>query len=102
MIIVYPDDIATLVTLDNLIGECLVEILVVFPGMIFVCLALGMVGHLVMKDGPKDGFAVVDVVSIEIAVANVDGQGFVFGFQLLGYLLLCDLFELIGWEADSS
>ena len=44
----------------------------------------------------------MDIVSFKIAVANVDGQRLVLRFRLLSNLLLCALFKLIGWKADSA
>lgn len=81
MVVVDPDDITTLPILDNLVCKCLVDVNVKLPRVIFVCLALGIVGYLVMKDWPQDLLAKVAIMAVKVLVGAEDGQHVVLGSE---------------------
>ena len=68
MVVVNPNDVATLVVCNNLVGKVLVDISVKLPRVVFVRLTLWMIRNLIMEDWPEDSFAVVSVVSVDITI----------------------------------
>ena len=103
MVIVNPDNITSLPVLDNLVGKGLVHVDVVLPRVILVCLALGVVGDLVMEDGPEDVLAEVGVVSVEILVRAENCQHVVLSSQnILNILLLRGTLKSISRHAKST
>jgi hypothetical protein len=93
MIVMNPDDIATFVTFDNLVRESLVEMFIIYPRMVFISLAFGVIRNLVVENWPENGLAIVNVVAVQVAIADIDSQCVVFGFQLLMDLVLCGSIE---------
>lgn len=103
MVIVNPDDIAALVIAHNLVGKGLVDLDIVDPGVVLVRLALGIVGNLVVEDGPENLFAKVTVVTIEITVLADDGETVKLRRQtVLNVLQTLRVLEGVGWHAQRA
>ena len=84
MIIMDPNDVPSLPILGDTFSKGFVDFVIVDPRVIFVSFALGIVGDLIVENGPKDGLAVVAVVSVKVAVRDIDGQRVVFILKFLG------------------
>src|ERR1044071_6685061 len=93
MVVVDPDHIAPLPVLNNLIGKGLVDVDIVFPRVVLVRFALGVVGDLVVEHRPEDLLAEVRVVAVKVLIGAKDTQHVVFGGKpVLDVLkLLCAL-----------
>ena len=102
VVIVHPDDVATLVVLDNCVSERLVYLDVKHPRVIEESFTLGVVGNNIVEDRPKNGLAKVCIVAIEILVAGKDSQSVMFLFQLVVNLHLLVLVDAVGREADQT
>lgn len=98
-----PDAISTLPVFDNLIRKCLVDFHIIHPGVIFVCLALWVIGDLIMENGPKNLFAVMSVVCIKITILAEHRQRVVFCSEtVLDILLLLGILQSVSWHTQCS
>ena len=74
MVIVDPYHVSPFPVFGNLASKSLVDPDVISPGMVLQCLALRVVGHLIMKDEPQDLFTEAPIVSFEVLVRAEYGQ----------------------------
>ncbi|GKT63004.1 LOW QUALITY PROTEIN: hypothetical protein ColTof3_10343 [Colletotrichum tofieldiae] len=103
VVVVHPDDVAAFPVLDNLVGEGLVDVDVVLPRVVLEGLALGVVGDLVVEDGPQDLLAKVGVVAVKVLVGGEDGEHVMLGGEpVLDVLLLLRALEGVGGHAEGA
>jgi len=71
MVIMYPNKIAWLVSFHDLVSNCLVDINIVTPRMLFIGFRRGDIWNLAMESRPQKLLAVSLIVSFSRSIGNV-------------------------------
>jgi hypothetical protein len=102
MVVVHPDDVSTLVVLYDAVCERLANFHVKAPRVVKEGLALGVVRDNVVEDWPKDGLAVVCIVTVKVLVVDIDSKSVVLLLELLIDLGLLVFVKSVGRETNKT
>lgn len=94
-----PDHIPTFPVLENSVCKGLIDVDIVDPGVIFICLALRIIRNLVVEHGPEDGLAVMRIMSVKVAIRHKDSHRILFVLKFLRNVGFDVVVERVSWHA---